>query len=99
MTNEQIIFKNRISLMESGIIGTTGKSITVVDGIGFTKVINEPEPIHTINEWKRRGFFVKEGQKAIAHFSIWKRGETDLFKKKAYFFSSSQVEPISKKAG
>ena len=108
MTNEQIIFNNRYQLMIDGVIGTTGRQITVQDEEGNKQVIYEPEQIHTIMEWKRRGFSVKKGEKAITQFTIWKHstkkaqeeGEEDeekMFMKNAFFFSASQVEPIEEK--
>lgn len=76
MTNAQIIFNESLSLMESGVIGTTGRQITVTtvnsEGEEEKKVINEPEPIHTFQAWKERGRQVKKGQHAIATIVIWK---------------------------
>ena len=37
MTNEQIIFNNRMELMKEGIIGTTGKNIVIEDEEGRKK--------------------------------------------------------------
>lgn len=74
MTNEQIIFQERIGLMNDGIIGTTGRKIKVTyqkDGEEVTEIIDEPEEIHTFADWKKRGYFVNKGEKAIAKFPIW----------------------------
>lgn len=74
MNNAQIIFNESIELMNDGIIGTTGRKITVEyekDGEKVTETINEPEEIHTYKEWQKRGFQVIKGQKAIAKFTIW----------------------------
>lgn len=75
MTNAQIIFNESIDLMKDGIIGTTGKKITIeYENEGGEKVketIDEPEQIHTYAEWKKAGFQVQRGQKAIASFMIW----------------------------
>lgn len=74
MTNAQIIFNESIDLMKDGIIGTTGRKITVEyekDGEMVKETIDEPEEIHTYQEWKKAGFQVQKGQKAIAKFTIW----------------------------
>ena len=70
-------------------------------------VIDSTEDIHTFDYWKKCGYTVKRGEKAITSFMIWKHstktithddGSTEeagrLFMKKAYFFSTSQVEKI-----
>ena len=41
------------------------------DGEKVKETINEPEEIHTYAEWKKAGFQVQRGQKAIAKFTIW----------------------------
>ena len=108
MTNEQIILFNRIQLMKDGVIGTTGNQICLEDDEGNKEVIYEPEQIHTFMEWKRRGFSVKKGEKAVAQFTIWKHvtkkakaeseeDEEKMFMKRASFFSYEQVEPIGEK--
>ena len=71
MTNAQIIFNESIRLVEEQKIGTTGRLLTVVDGEGNEKTIPEPEPIHTFDEWKRMGLYVKRGEHAVAAFPIW----------------------------
>ena len=74
MTNAQIIFTESIELMKDGIIGTTGRKITVEyekDGEKVKETIDEPEEIHTYQEWKKAGFQVQKGEKAIAKFTIW----------------------------
>ncbi|WP_035790237.1 hypothetical protein [Butyrivibrio sp. FC2001] len=103
MKNEDIIFSNRIELMKKGVIGKTGKLIPVEDEQGNKKFIEEPEQIHTYAEWKRRGFTVRHGEKAVSQFPIWKRSNKaneersdasgNMFMKKAFFFKQSQVEP------
>ena len=110
MTNEEIILKNRCRLMEEGVIGTTGRCITVQTDKG-ERTFYEPEPIHTFQVWKELGFSVKKGEHAIAKFTIWKykpdklqNGEEDeesghMFMKVAHFFKRDQVEPIGAKAG
>ena len=70
-------------------------------------VISEKEDIHTFDYWRKAGYTVKRGEKAITSLMIWKHstktitnddGSTEeagrLFMKKAYFFSTSQVEKI-----
>lgn len=74
MNNAQIIFNESIELMKNGIIGTTGRQITIEyekNGEKVKETINEPEPIHTYKEWQKAGFQVQKGQKAIAKFTIW----------------------------
>ena len=105
MTNEQIIFNERIDLMEKGTIGTTGETIVVEDAEGNKMQYNEPEQIHTFLEWKKRGYKVKRGEHAVTKLNIWKhvlkKSEKDdeadkekMFMKLAFFFTASQVEPI-----
>lgn len=75
MTNAQTIFNESVKLMKDGIIGTTGKQITITyekDGETVSEVINEPEPIHAFATWKALGFKVKKGEKSIAKIDIWK---------------------------
>lgn len=104
MTNEQIIFNERMELMKNGTIGKSGRKIIVADADGNEKEIEEPEQMHTYSEWKKRGYTVKHGEKAISKFLIWKHitkksehdGEEDhekMFMKSACFFKASQVEP------
>lgn len=70
-------------------------------------VISEKEDIHTFDYWRKSGYTVKRGEKAITALMIWKHGtkkqvdengnETEtgsMFMKKAYFFSTNQVEKI-----
>lgn len=70
-------------------------------------IIDESETIHTFDYWKKAGYIVKRGEKAITSLMIWKHGtkkqvdengnETEtgsMFMKKAYFFASHQVEKI-----
>ena len=102
MTNEQIIFSNRLQLMNSGVIGTTGRNIVIEDSEGRKTLTKEPEEIHTYMEWKRRGYTVRHGEKCISRFTIWKSipvkgGEGQeqkekMIMKEAFFFKASQVE-------
>lgn len=74
MNNAQIIFNESLELMKEGIISGTGRTIQVTvneNGQNVTKTIEEPEEIHTFKDWKKRGFVVMKGQKAIASFMIW----------------------------
>lgn len=108
MTNEQIIFQERLSLMERGMIGSTGRIVTVENADGTVHSFPEPEEIHTYTGWKERGFQVQKGSKACASFRIWKyrsgkkkdtRIEEDkqdrMFLIKASFFRKNQVFPIT----
>lgn len=110
MTNDQIILRRSIVLMEQGLIGTTGRSIELEQEDGSKTTIPEPIPIHTFAGWKSLGYQVQRGQKAIAKFPIWKHksggshknrntGEEEstvekMFLTDAFFFSQNQVEPI-----
>jgi len=108
MTNNMLVFMERVRLMNEGIIGGTGRTFVTDDG----KEIEEPEEIHTFQAWKARGFKVKKGEKAITRLCIWKHtakdtGETDddgnpiskesMFMKESCFFSANQVEKIEEK--
>jgi len=107
MTNAMIIFWQSVDLMNAGVIGSTGRKLTMALPDGTEREIMEPEPIHTFACWKAHGFSVKKGEKAIARFPIWKGAEkaikdddgndTDekalkMFRKESCFFSASQVE-------
>ena len=71
MTNEQIIWAERMNAMESGIIGTTGRLITVeIDG--EKKQILEPEELHTFIGWKSLGYSIKKGEKTKVVTYLWK---------------------------
>ena len=104
MTNAQIIFNEAVELMKNGKIGTTGRQFEVEDENGNKMMLDEPEDIHTFQAWKKLGYCVKKGEKAVAQFCIWKcvSKETEnsdgmieeqkrMFMKKASFFSASQV--------
>ena len=74
MNNQQIIFNESIELMKNGIIGTTGRQITIEyekDGEEVVETSPEPEEIHTYKEWQKLGLQVQKGEKAIAKFTIW----------------------------
>lgn len=71
MTNEMIIFNNRIELQKKNIIKGTGNMIEVeINGEKIT--LEEPEEIHTFNGWKQRGYKVKKGEHSSIKFPIWK---------------------------
>lgn len=72
MTNEQIIFNESVELMKSGKIGKTGRQFEVEDENGNKIMLDEPEDIHTFQAWKKLGYCVKKGEKAVAQFYIWK---------------------------
>ena len=66
-----------------------------------TRLINcglmtESEDLHTFDCWTKLGYHVIAGETAITKIPIWKilkRGDRDiLFRRKASFFSSRQVE-------
>lgn len=84
MTNSEIIFKNRVFLMEQEIIkGIEGTSMTWSDEEG-EREIQIPEEIKTFDEWKRGGYIVQKGQHAVARFQIWmpKKGKKKEDKEK-----------------
>ena len=104
MTNAQIIFNQSIKLMNDGIIGTTGRKITIQyekEGEQVTEIVDEPEPIHTFQEWKNNGFMVKKGEKAIARFTIWNyaKGKTTKLSKEDADRINSIAEGIDAKEG
>lgn len=72
MTNNMIVLMERIRLMDEGIIGTTGRSVTIETDEG-TKTLEEPEYIFTVSEWNKRGFRVNKGETHIAECLIWKK--------------------------
>lgn len=72
MTNQEIIFNESIRLMKEGIIGSTGRTITVENSEGERIEMPEPEPIHTFAAWKSQGRQVKKGEKCKADILIWK---------------------------
>lgn len=106
MTNQMIILIESIKLMEEGILVSSGVAQTI-DG----KLVDIPEQIHTYQAWKKLGFQVKRGEKAIAQFPVWKYSSkkikdeaTDEEKEKgncylrtASFFKFSQVEKVEVK--
>ena len=109
MTNEMLIWNERIRLFESGKIGGTGRMIEFHAEDGTVKKMEEPEEIHSYSRWQKYGYQVKKGEKAVSTIEIWKyaqkkedsdkdgedaEGSERVFKKKAFFFRFSQVEPI-----
>lgn len=71
MTNAEIIFANRVFLMEQGEIkGIEGTSITIKDQDG-ERIVPMPEEIKSYNDWRKAGRQVKKGEHAVAKFQIW----------------------------
>lgn len=72
MSNEEIILKNRVFLMEEGVLKSdgTGDMLVFSDEKG-TRVIEVPEEIHTFKKWKSLGYIVKKGEHSVARFPIW----------------------------
>lgn len=106
MTNEMIIFNNRLSLMEDGILQGTGNTITVENEEGEKIELEEPEQIHTYAGWKTLNRQVKRGEKSIATILIWKHTtkkpkekeeeeQEAIFMTKAFFFRECQTEAIA----
>lgn len=71
MTNNQIIFMKEQELAEAGIIAYTGRVFKAKTADGQTIEVKETEAIHTFLDWKKAGYMVQKGQKAIAKFTIW----------------------------
>ena len=106
MTNEEIILSASLELMKQGILKPTGRVLTQELPDGTKVELPEPEPIHTYNGWKDRGYQVKKGEHAKATFTIWKysgkkdeeTGEIEkgrCFQKKSFWFTFDQVEAVS----
>lgn len=106
MTNEMIIFNNRLSLMEDGILQGTGNTIMVENEEGEKIELEEPEQIHTYAGWKTLNRQVKKGEKSIATILIWKHTtkkpkekeeeeQEAMFMTKAFFFRECQTEAIA----
>lgn len=72
MTNEMIILNESVKLMNDGVLKGTGEYVTVQGEDGKEKEIELPEPIHTFNGWKQRGYSVKKGEKSKIRITIWK---------------------------
>lgn len=58
MTNAEIIYNARMALAKDGKLA--------VDAEG------QPEEIHTYDHWKKLGYQVLRGEKAVCKLSIWK---------------------------
>ena len=109
MTNEQIISNRSQYLLSIGKIKPTGRTFTAVDGEGNQITMQEPEQIHTFAAWKKLGFIVRRGEKAVDSFAIWKytsrkkpdqteeeaEAEGRCFLKYSHFFAAHQVERIA----
>lgn len=108
MTNADIIFQNRVFLMEQGVIkGVPGTALHWKDEEG-EREIQMPEEIRTFDDWKRMGYMVQKGQHSVARFKIWmprkgkakaeeeqdKDAPKGFYMKTAFFFSEDQVKPI-----
>ena len=71
MTNAEIIFQNRVFLMEQGVIkGIEGQTIKYKDEDGEREILM-PEEIRTFEDWKKHGYMVQKGQHSVARFQIW----------------------------
>lgn len=70
MTNEMIILNESVKLMNDGVLKGTGEYATVQGEDGKEKEIELPEPIHTFNGWKQRGYSVKKGEKSKIRITI-----------------------------
>lgn len=72
MTNEKIILLESVKLMKEGVLKPTDEKIIVEYEGGRKEELQVPEPIHTFNGWKERGYSVKKGEKSKIKFAIWK---------------------------
>lgn len=109
ITNAMIIAQEAQRLMSEGKLQPTGRILTFETRDGDVIKLPEAEALHTFAMWKSLGYRVKKGEHAITKLTIWKyanrRADTDeedtaeengghCFRKLAYFFAASQVEPI-----
>ena len=101
MKNEIVILDAKQKLAEEGKIKYTGRTLAIELMDGSKYIFKETEEIHTFMEWKRLGYKVKKGSKAITKLQIWvptvKENEdgikiTKFWLKNSAFFSESQVE-------
>ena len=76
MTNSEIIMRESLELMKTGILKPTGRVFVQEMADGSRIELPEPEPIHTYNGWKEMGYQVKKGEHAKATFPIWKYSGT-----------------------
>lgn len=109
MTNAMIILNESVRLMKEGVINGTGEFIEVENANGTKEKLEMPEPIHTFNGWKERGYQVKKGEHSKIKFPIWKHTtktvekdgkeeeRSNMFQKVSAFFTFDQVEPITAK--
>lgn len=105
ITNSEIILRESLNLVKSGILKTTGRVFVQELPDGSKVELPEPEPIHTYNGWKDLGYQVKKGEHAKASFPIWKwAGKKDeetgeesgrCWQRKAFWFTADQVEKIA----
>lgn len=76
MTNAQIILGEQYRLFTEGVLKATGNKIQVMNfETGQLEEVDEIQPIHTFVAWKKMGYAVKKGEKAITKFAIWKYAE------------------------
>ena len=108
MTNAEIILGEQIRLADEGIIKILRWDTFEAED-GEELKIPVFQPIHTYNAWKRLGYQVKKGEKAIAKFAVWhwtskkKKEDEDeekavangkCYMKMSAFFTDEQVEKI-----
>lgn len=87
MTNQKRIMKERIRLLAEGTLLPVSDELKQYYIGRYAYICHEPEEIATFLEWKKRGYHVRKGQKAITYLDLtcgrsWK---------KYHFFSASQV--------
>lgn len=111
MTNAMIVLLEQVKLAEAGVLKYTGRMIKGINPMtGEPTEIQEIQPIHTYARWKKMGYQVRRGEKAVAKFAIWKYTEkkTDdmdeeeaqkrgyCYLKNSSWFTDEQVEPSVK---
>ena len=91
MTNTEIIDNLKVNLYRKGLI--KGYRVASKDGTETYGILYED--VFTKSGWKKRGMKVKDGENPLAKERLWlKRNNGQFFKKKAEFYSDSQVEMI-----
>lgn len=71
MTNAMILWNAKHELAEAGAIAYTGRTLAFTLPDGTVIEDKETEEIHTFLEWKKAGYIVQKGQKAVAKIAIW----------------------------
>lgn len=107
MTNEMIIMVETQKLAKEGKLKYTGRTFKALNAGGEEVDVPEVEPIHTVNGWNERGYYIKPGHHSNIKFPIWfwgknkKRADVseeeahergDCYMRTASWFTFDQVE-------